>query len=182
MSSNRTGQNFPGPIGTGMDLMAGCIKKKEAGFSLIESLLSLFLCGLLLSLSGYGYNQLLPRYQLEGATQHLNSDFQLARMKAIGQNCYYRIQFFPKENYYFLERESMTANSRWPGSQEGLPRKFKEKDNPYYLPGVELESRSINPVFSPRGTAVGTTIILRNSSGRKIITLSTQGRVKVQEG
>jgi hypothetical protein len=156
--------------------------KSEAGFSMIETLLGLFLCALLLSLSGYGYNRLIPKFQLEGAVQYVVSDFQLARMKAIGQNCYYRIQFFPKEEAYFLERESMNTHSRWPGSREGIPRNFTQRDNPYHSPGVDLESSSINPVFSPRGTAVGTTIILKNASGRKIITLSTQGRVKVQEG
>ncbi len=50
--------------------------------------------------------------------------------------------------------------------------------------GEELK-RKLYPTIGEtlaRGNVVGTTIILKNSSGQKRITLSSQGRVKVQEG
>ena len=106
----------------------------------------------------------------------------LARMKAIGKNCFYRIRIDPGQKQYFLERESLFGSSQWPGIQEGILRKFNDPGNPYYYPGVDLESSTNNPIFLPRGSAIGTTIVLRNSSGQKKITLSSQGRVKVQEG
>jgi Tfp pilus assembly protein FimT len=166
----------------GRDLGINQIRKNKAGYSLIEILFGLFLTGLLLSLSGYAFHQLIPRYRLASAVQHVANDMQLARMKAIGQNCYYRLQLSPKENTYLLERESIIGQSRWPGVQDGLSRKFSQPGNPYHCPGVTLESSTSHPVFSPRGNVAGTTIILKNAVGRKIITLSSQGRVKVQEG
>lgn len=157
-------------------------RKNQSGFSLMETLIGLFLMGLVFSIGCYGYNQFIPRYRLEGATQSLVSDFKLARMKAIGKNCYYRVQIVPEQNHYFLERESFSGTSRWPGVRDGVLREFNNARNPYSYPGVNLESSSNHPVFSPRGTVVGTTLILKNSFGKKIITLSSQGRVKVQGG
>src|SRR4030043_1512470 len=158
------------------------VRKNNSGFSLIETFFSLFILGLLFSMVCYGFNRLIPGYRLEGAVQSLVSDFQLARMKAISQNCYYRIQIIPDQKKYFLERESLKGVSRWPGTQEGVLRMFNNPGNPYYYPGVALESSTHNPVFSPRGAVVGTTVVLSNSSGQKKITLSSQGRVKVQGG
>ncbi|MBI5602177.1 MAG: GspH/FimT family pseudopilin [Deltaproteobacteria bacterium] len=157
-------------------------RDNQAGFSLLEMIITLSLISLLGSIGCYGFNQLIPKYRLEGAVQNVISDFQLARMKAIGQNCFYRIQMDPEQDHYFLERESFSGTSRWPGVQEGTLRKFNRVGNPYYYPGVDLASSTNHPVFSPRGSVVGTTIVLKNSAGQKRITLSSQGRAKVQEG
>jgi len=157
-------------------------RKNGSGFSFIEMVFSLFLLGLVSSLGCYGFKELIPKYRLQGAVQSLVSDFQLARMKAIGKNCFYRIRIDSGQKQYFLERESLTGSSQWPGIQEGIIRKFNDPGNPYYYPGVDLESSTNNPIFLPRGAAIGTTIVLRNSAGQKKITLSSQGRVKVQEG
>jgi prepilin-type N-terminal cleavage/methylation domain-containing protein len=156
--------------------------KNASGFSLIETIMTLTLLSLVFSIGCYGFNRVIPKYRLEGAVNSLVSDFHLARMRAIGQNCFYRIQVDVRQKQYFLERESLTGPSRWPGIQEGNLRKFNHPGNPYYYPGVDLESSSNNPVFLPRGRVVGTTIVLKNSFGQKKITLSSEGRVKVQEG
>ena len=156
--------------------------KNGSGFTLIETIMILAILSLVFSIGCYGFNRVIPKYRLEGAVNSLVSDFHLARMRAIGQNCFYRIQVDCGLKQYLLERESLTGPSRWPGIPDGIPRKFNDPVNPYYYPGVDMESSSNNPVFLPRGNVVGTTIVLKNSSGQKTITLSSQGRVKVQEG
>ena len=157
-------------------------RENGSGFSLIETIMTLALLSLVFSIGCYAFIRVIPKYRLEGAVNSLVSDFHLARMRAIGQNCFYRIQVDSGQKQYFLERESLTGSSRWPGIREGILRKFNDPGNPYYYPGVDLESSSNNPVFLPRGGVVGTTIILKNSSGQKKITLSSLGRVKVHEG
>ncbi len=151
------------------------------GYSLIEMVMALSLLGLVFSIGCYAFNRVIPKYRLEGAVNSLVSDFHLARMRAIGQNCAYRIQVDCGRKQYLVERESLSGSSRWPGIRDGILRKFNDPGNPFYYPGVEIES-SNNPVFLPRGNVVGTTMVLKNTSGKKKITLSSQGRVKVQEG
>jgi Tfp pilus assembly protein FimT len=157
-------------------------RKKTTGFSLIETIMILACLSLVISIGCYGFYQVIPKYRLEGAVNSLVSDFHLARMRAIGQNCFYRIQIDSGLKQYFLERESLAGPSRWPGVREGALRKFNDSGNPFSYPGVNLESSSNHPVFLPRGGVIGTTIVLKNSSGQKKITLSSEGRVKVQEG
>jgi Tfp pilus assembly protein FimT len=157
-------------------------RKNVSGFSLIETIMTLTLLSLVFSVGCYGFNQVIPKYRLEGAVNCLVSDLHLARMRAIGQNCFYRIQVDSGQKQYFLERESKAGPSRWPGIREGVLRKFNDPSNPYSYPGVNLESSSSHPVFLPRGGVIGTTIVLKNSAGQKKITLSSEGRVKVQEG
>jgi prepilin-type N-terminal cleavage/methylation domain-containing protein len=158
------------------------LRKNQSGFTLPETIIALSLLGLVFAIGCFGFMRLVPGYRLEGAVQNMISDFQLARMKAISQNCSYRIQIIPEKGRYFLERESLSGPSRWPGVREGVEREFNNPSNPYHYPGVMVVRCSANPVFLPRGSVVGTTVVLKNSSGQKTIILSSLGRVKVQEG
>jgi prepilin-type N-terminal cleavage/methylation domain-containing protein len=153
---------------------------KQRGFTILELVTALFILGLLLAISGYGFNRIIPRLHLEGAVQTVISDLRSARMKAIGRNCYYRIQFFPGQEGYLIERASESGSSRWPGQPEGPARQFSNPAGLYYQPRVDLVSSSRDPVFSPRGTVLGTTLVLRHSGLQKVVTLSSQGRVKVE--
>ena len=113
-------------------------RKNASGFSLIEMIMTLALLSLVFSIGCYGFNRVIPKYRLEGAVNSLVSDFHLARMRAIGQNCFYRIQVDSGQKQYFLERESLTGPSRWPGIRDGLLRKFNDPGNPFSYPGVEF--------------------------------------------
>jgi prepilin-type N-terminal cleavage/methylation domain-containing protein len=156
--------------------------KNPFGFSLIELIMTIALLGIVFIIGGYAFERVIPKIRLEGTANTLIFDLHLARMRAIGQNCLYRIQVDPARKQYFIERESITGSSRWSGVPEGIIRKLDDPKNPYYSPGVDLVCSSNNLVFLPRGNVVGTTIILKNKAGKKKITLSSQGRVKVQEG
>jgi prepilin-type N-terminal cleavage/methylation domain-containing protein len=154
--------------------------EKAKGFSLIEFIIVLLILILLYAIGSFSFNRFLARYRLEGAVRCLISDFYLARMKAISQNCFYRLRVDPGRKEYFLERESLSNTSHWPGSREGVLRKFNDSQNPYYFPGVDLVSSSHDPIFLPRGTVIGTTILLQNAYGQRSIILSSQGRVKIR--
>ncbi|MEW6184453.1 MAG: prepilin-type N-terminal cleavage/methylation domain-containing protein [Thermodesulfobacteriota bacterium] len=154
--------------------------KKAKGFTLIELIIVILLVTILYSIGCFSFHQFMARYRLEGAVRSLVSDFYLARMKAIGKNCFYRLRINPEGKEYFLEQESLGNTSPWPGNREGVLRKFDDPKNPYYFPGVELVSSSHDPIFLPRGTVVGTTILLRNDYAQKTIILSSQGRVKIR--
>jgi Tfp pilus assembly protein FimT len=150
------------------------------GWTLLELLAVIGLLALLAGLSGFGFRELLPALNLHGAVQDLILDLQAARWRAMTQNQYYRLNFLPDQEAYALEREAGAGGNRWPGRVEGGVREFSNPRSAYYHPGVELVQVSRNPVFSPRGLVTGATIILQGGDRRKIITISSQGRVKVE--
>jgi prepilin-type N-terminal cleavage/methylation domain-containing protein len=155
--------------------------KKSPGFSLIELIICLFLLGGLYVFSTYGYHKFLVRYRLEGAARGIASDFQAARMKAIAQNRSYRIVIRPEKGEYFLEKESFSPPGTWRGAEEGWVRKFNDPQNPYYFPGVVIVNRTYDPVFLPRGSVIGTTVLIKNEGGQRKIVLSSQGRIRMEE-
>lgn len=148
--------------------------------TLLEMLVALALLAVVLGWSGFGFREWLPGMHLRGAVNDLVIDLQYARLRAIAQNRYYRLVFSTEKNTYHIERESGKGQSRWPGVADGLQREWGQAANPYYHPEVELVQVSQNPVFSPRGGAFGTTIKLQSGGRLKVITVSSQGRVKVE--
>lgn len=150
------------------------------GWTLLELLTVLALLALGLGLSGFGFRDLLPGLNLQGAVQDLVLDLQYTRWRAMAQNQYYRLVFFTDQEAYALEREAGNGAGRWPGQVEGALREFNNPGSPYYHPGVELLQVSRNPVFTPRGMVSGATIVLQCEGRRKVITVSSQGRVKVE--
>lgn len=157
-------------------------KRKSRGFSVIELIVCLVLLGVVYALGCYVYQGFLSRMRLEGAVRCLVSDFQAVRMKAIAQNRSYRIVIRPERSEYVLEKESFSGSDPWTGLVEEGVRRFNDPQNPYYFPGVAIISRSHDPVFLPRGSVFGTTVTLKNVWGQKKIILSSQGRIRIEEG
>ncbi len=150
------------------------------GMTLLEIVVTLGLVGLTAALVGFGFRDLYPSLHLQGAVKDIVLDIQTTRMMAIAQNRPCRIVFSPGRESYQIEKASASAGIQWTGVPAGISREFNNPENPYYHPGVDLLSSSFNPVFSPRGTAAGASILLKSGERQKLITVSSQGRVRVQ--
>ena len=150
------------------------------GWTLLELMTVIGLLALVAALTGFGFGELLPGLHLRGAAQDLVLDLQYARWRALAQNQYYRVVFSPGVGSYALEREADNGGGRWPGQIEGTIREFNNPHNPYYHPGIEVQQVSRNPIFSPRGSVTGATVVLRCGGLSKVITISSLGRVKVE--
>jgi prepilin-type N-terminal cleavage/methylation domain-containing protein len=150
------------------------------GMTLLEIVVVMGLIGLMAALVGFGFRDLYPSLHLRGAVKDIVLDIQTARMMAIAQNRPCRIVFSPGQEAYQLEKASASGGVQWTGTPAGIPREFNNPNNPHYHPGVDLVSSSFNPVFYPRGTAAGASILLKGGGRQKLITISSQGRVKVQ--
>jgi len=150
------------------------------GLTLLEMVVTLGLISMMAALGGFCFRNLYPSLHLQGAVKDIVLDIQATRMMAIAHNRYCRIVFSPGQESYQIEKASASGGAQWTGTPEGLPREFNNPNNPYHHPGVDLLSNSINPVFSPRGMVVGASILLQSGAQQKLITISFQGRVKVQ--
>ena len=94
-------------------------------------------------------------------------------MKAVNQNNEFKIFFLNDHEYKILDDDDGRGDE-----DEGEDCELKDIQDSY--PDVTF-SASVNPVFSPRGTAkIGTTITLTNTSGIKIVKVSTTGRIKIE--
>lgn len=157
------------------------MKSGTRGGTILELMAVTAILATVLGMAVLSFRDLLPGIYLQGAVRDLVLDLQYARMRAIAQNQYYRVAFSEERETYVLERESGKEEGRWPGVIEGLSREFSRAGSPYHHPGVDLISVSQNPIFSPRGTVRGTTITLGSGNRRRVITVSSLGRVKVDQ-
>jgi prepilin-type N-terminal cleavage/methylation domain-containing protein len=156
------------------------LRDSAKGLTLLELVVALGLISLMAALVGFGFRDLYPSLHLRGAVKDIVLDIHSVRMMAIAQNRSCRIVFSPGLESYQIEKSSASGGGQWTGTSAGIPREFNNPNNPYHHPGVDLLSSSFNPVFSPRGTAVGASIVLKSGGRQKLITISSQGRVKVQ--
>lgn len=143
------------------------------GFSLTELILVMGTVGVLFMLTGAWLSAQLPQWRLNGAARQIVSDLLSAKMKAVVEQNRQRIIFQDDYRYVLLDDDN---------------------NNGSYDPGENLENRNIqnnyydvllaasnNPSFLPRGTASHlASITLSNSAGKRVVTVSITGRVKVK--
>ncbi len=143
------------------------------GFTLAEVTVVLGIAGVFLMLMGGWLSSQLPHWRLNGAARQIVSDLLSAKMKAVVEQNRQRVIFQDDHRYVMLDDDN----------NNGIPD-----------PGENSEIRNIqenyhdvrfivsnNPSFLPRGTASSlASITLSNSAGKRIVTVSITGRVKVK--
>lgn len=139
------------------------IHPETAGFSLIETVLSLFLLAVLVSASAHSFLHLAPKYRLQSAVWDVQSRLNYARYKAIFEGSKVRVRFGPST---IMVETYNTAKKTWVQEPERL------------LEGVVVEANN-RPTFHPNGNVSNlASIIVANSWGRHKITIAISGRIK----
>ncbi len=106
----------------------------------------------------------LDNYRLEKTAKILVSDLREARERAITENQWQEIRFYPAANMYRIVRSGARL------SDVSLE------------PGVELENAALSIAFYPTGSpSEGATILLRNKRGKqlKVVVAAVTGRVRL---
>ncbi|HNP30810.1 MAG TPA: GspH/FimT family protein [Nitrospirales bacterium] len=115
----------------------------------------------------------LPQWRLNGAARQVVSDLLAAKMKAVVEKNRQRIIFQDGHRYVVLDDDNNNGKSD-PGEQ------LETRDIQENYRDVMMTA-SNNPSFLPRGTASSlASITLSNTAGKRIITVSITGRVKVK--
>ncbi|WP_447963494.1 GspH/FimT family pseudopilin [Nitrospira sp. Ecomares 2.1] len=143
------------------------------GFTLTELIIVLGIIGVVLMLAQTWLVSQLPHWRLNGATRQVTSDLLGAKMKAVVERNRQRVFFQDSHRYELLDDDNNNGKSD-PG-EHLVTRDIQESYRDVKM------TASNNPSFLPRGTASSlASITLSNSAGKRIITVSITGRVKVK--
>ena len=145
----------------------------RSGYTLTELLIVLGIMGVALMLTQMWLSSQLPNWRLNGAVRQVVSDLLAAKMKAVVERNKQRI-FFQDERHYLILDDNNNNGKIDPGE----PQEVRDIQADYR--DVVLTATN-NPSFLPRGTASNlASITLTNPAGKRTITVSITGRVKVK--
>ena len=131
------------------------------GFSIIEMAATLALVGIVAAIAIPHWAKLLPAHQLDSSTRQLQSELHSIKMRAASENVPFQLQYIEGAVEYAIQRDAATLVKK-------------------PLPEGSVITKAGIISFSPRGTAGGNRIRLRNSDGlcRQIV-VSATGRVRI---
>jgi Tfp pilus assembly protein FimT len=149
---------------------------------LLELLLVIVLLGVLAGLASLQIAPLLSRTRLDRGARQVATDLQAVKMKAIAQNCSFRVTFRPDTHDYVVDRNEDGA---WQRQALATHDTGTAADALIALPlGVSITAVNSggDVVFVPRGYVdAGITITLGTAAGveRKRIVVNLAGRVRI---
>jgi len=139
-------------------------KDSGRGYSLLETVVSLAILGVLLGIASTSFLQLAPKYTLQHAVWEINACLNYARYKAIFEGITTRVEFNP----------SGCAVEKY--DQE---KKMWRKERECFFKGISIQANN-TPTFYPEGSVSNiASIYVFNSWGACKITLAISGRIKI---
>ncbi len=137
---------------------------KQAGVSLIETLVAITILGVVLSLAAVPFRGTAPKYKLLRCVREIHSRMNYARYKAICSGTKVRLRF--EADGYLVET--------WDRDQ-GLWTQAPK----FFVDGAVIAANN-TPTFHPKGTVSNLcTIHVSNSWGHFKLSLAISGRIKV---
>ena len=131
------------------------------GFSTIELLAGVALMGIIAAIALPNWRGLFPTYALNNSTRQIQSELHHLKMRAAAENVNFQLAYLQGANAYTIQRDSTDLVTK--PLAEGM---------------VITEAGTL--LFTPRGTAKGNRVRLRNSDGKcRQIVVSGTGRVRV---
>jgi prepilin-type N-terminal cleavage/methylation domain-containing protein len=131
------------------------------GFSLVELVVTLALVGILAAIALPNWNKLLPSYQLDSSARQVQSELHYIKMRAAAENAGFQFVYSDGAAAYTIQRASIILVTK-------------------PLPTGIVVTNAGTISFSPRGTAGGNRVGLRNTQGTcKQVVVSPTGRVRI---
>ncbi len=147
---------------------------KSSGLSLVELVIVFAVIAVVAAIAVPGYQAFSAQRRLNGAARMVMSDLMAARMKAVTLN--QKVKIFFGNSSYRICNDADGNGTVEENEGENLSRDI----HPQYH-DVSL-SRSADPIFHPRGTAMlGGTVTLNNSQGFKYAIVALTGRVRISD-
>jgi type IV fimbrial biogenesis protein FimT len=145
----------------------------QQGVTLLETIITLTIMGILASVAVLLYVGQVPQARLNGAARQVMSDLMLARRQAVSRSQRVRV-YFPDDQQY-----KICYDANGDGTVTDCEGNAAAKDIQATYDGVTISANQ-NPMFHPRGTVSPTTITVRNATGSRDITVSSAGRIRIK--
>lgn len=137
------------------------LRAAPRGFSTIELVVVLAIMGIAMAIALPNWNSLLPGYALNNSTRQIQSEIHNLKMRAAAENVSFQMAYLQGANAYTVQRDSKPLVTK------------------PLADGTTVTKEGVI-VLSPRGTASGNRVRLRNASGAcRQIVVSPTGRVRV---
>jgi len=134
---------------------------QKSGFSLIEIVITIVVMGIILAIAMPNWTRLLPGYALNNSIRQIQSELHGIKMRAAAENIGFQLAYLQDAGEYTIERDLK-------------PLQIKP------LPQGTTITKSGLIAFSPRGTAAGNRVRLRNTAGAcRQIVVSATGRIRI---
>jgi len=136
------------------------IPARECGFSIIELVVGLALMGIIAAIALPRWTDLLPSYALSNSIRQIQSELHHIKMRAAAENVSFQFAYLQGATAYTIQRDAKALVTK-------------------PLADGTTITKDGAIAFSPRGTASGNRVRLRNSSGVcKQVVVSATGRVR----
>lgn len=147
----------------------------SAGFTIAELIVWLGVFAILSAIAIPQYIAFQPGLRLNGAAREILSQLMWARSKAVEQSNNFVVSFPSNHTLLILDDKNNNGIADFGESTRSV-----DIQNDYSDTTFEKGGGQPDPVFYPRGTAAGATILrITNSSGSRTVSVSATGVVKI---
>ena len=148
-------------------------EKRKSGFTAIELMVTIVILAVMTMIAIPAFMSWMPGMRLNGAARQIMGDLMAARMNAVKQNNEFKIFFnSPAANQYQILDDNDNDGIA-DGGEAITTKNIQDNYNDVTF------SATSDPIFFPRGNAVGTTVTVTNPSGSKDVKVAITGRVKI---
>jgi len=149
--------------------------RTQSGFTIAELIVWLGVFAILTAIAVPQYVAFQPGLRLNGAAREILAQLMWARAKAVEQNNNFVVLFPTNHTLLILDDKNNNGVA-----DAGESTKTVDIQNDYSDASFAKAGGQPDPIFYPRGTAVGaTSLTVTNSSGSRIVSVSATGVVKI---
>jgi len=144
------------------------------GFTLVELMIVIAIMAILAAIAAPNFQSYMAQRRVNGAARQVMTDLIEARMKACSLNQRVKVSFGSNHTYQVwndADGNGTVADNEGDDIERDIHPDYNDV----------TFSASANPFFLPRGTAIGSTITLTNSSGSKYVKVALSGRIKIDD-